>query len=170
MATTPAAADSPDATDAPAKPGMVPMIATVLVALLAGGGVGAYAVGPMLGPASPAAAKEEGGGGHGGEEEGGSAHLFKLDGVIVNPAGSRGQHHLITTVAYEVEAIEDEPRLRAAEVELRDHVSALLERKTLDQLTAPGIRDQLRSELRALAEPYLKAGSVKVFLPQYIVQ
>ena len=52
----------------------------------------------------------------------------------------------------------------------RDHVSALLERKTLDQLTAPGIRDQLRSELRALAEPYLKAGSVKVFLPQYIVQ
>jgi flagellar FliL protein len=146
------------------------VVATALVALLAGGGVGAFAVGPMLGPSTATADEAGGEGGHGGEAGAEDARFFKLDGVIVNPAGSRGQHHLITTVAFEVESADDEPRLRAAEVALRDKVSALLERKTLDELTAPGIRDQLRGELRALAEPYLKSGSVTVFLPQYIVQ
>lgn len=162
--------------EAAPAPKKLPMILTALVALVLGGAAGAFGVGPMLGPSSAGkAAAAEGGesggeGGHGAEGEGAKPAIFTLEGIVVNPAGSRGQHHLIATVAYEVEKAADEPRLREAEVPLRDKVSALLEAKTLDVLTSPGIRDQLRTELRALAEPYLSAGSVKVYLPQYIVQ
>lgn len=165
--------------EAPPAPKKLPMLMTALAALVIGGAAGAFGVGPMLGPsAAGGAPKAEaageggggGGGGHGAEGEAAAGTTFTLDGVIINPAGSRGQHHLIATIAFEVTVPADEARLRAAEVQLRDAVGSLLEQKTLDVLTSPGIRDQLRSELRALAEPYLAGGAVKVYLPQYIVQ
>lgn len=169
-----------DDTAPPSAPKKLPMIMTALAALVVGGAAGAFGVGPMLGPSSgggtdnggaePKAESGGAAGGHGAEGEAAAGTTFTLDGVIINPAGSRGQHHLIATIAFEVTAAADEPRLRAAEVPLRDAVGTLLEKKSLDVLTSPGIRDQLRTELRALAEPYLVDGSVKVYLPQYIVQ
>lgn len=161
------------AAEATPTPKRSSIVTTALAALVVGGAAGAFGVGPMLGPAAAAgeaAPAESGGGGHGTEGTAEAGTTFTLDAVIINPAGSRGQHHLITTIAFKLDVAADEPRLRAAEIPLRDAVGALLERKTLDMLTSPGIRDQLRTELRALAEPYLVAGSVKVYLPQYIVQ
>lgn len=137
--------------------------------LVVGGGIGAYGVGPMLAPttADAAAVDAEPAEGHG---EAAAPLLFTLEGIIVNPAGSRGQHHLITTVAFKLSAPADEVRLRSAEVALRDAVGSLLEKKTLDQLTAPGVRDRLRAELATLVASYVTAGTLTVYLPQYIVQ
>jgi flagellar FliL protein len=153
---------------------MMPTVGVALAALAAGLGVGAMVVGPRMAgaaPASEAAAESEGGaeGGHGPAAPAAST-LFTVDGLIVNPAGSRGQHHLIITVAFEVVDPAAHAKLRAAEVPMRDAMSALLESKTLDELTAPGIRERLRAELAPLAAKHVGKAAVRVFVPQYIVQ
>lgn len=148
-----------------------PTILAVAASLLVGGAVGAFGVGPALGPQAAAESTEATAAGEG--EHGAAAPaalMFTLDGVIVNPAGSRGQHHLITTVAFKLTAAADEARLRGAEVALRDEVGGLLEQKSLDELTAPGARDRLRDELKRLVQSYVTVGTVTVYLPQYIVQ
>lgn len=154
-------------------PGLVPTLGVALVALGAGFGVGMMVVGPRMASAAPAAEAEAGGeeasGGHGPAAEAAPA-LFTVDGLIVNPAGSRGQHHLIITVSYDIADPVALAKLRAAEVPLRDAISSLLESKTLDQLTAPGIRERLKGELAPLAATYVGKAPVKVFVPQYIVQ
>jgi len=165
-------AATPGAEARPAS-GLVPTLGVALVALAAGFGVGMMVVGPKLASAAPTAeaaaegAAEEGG--HGPATAEASA-LFTVDGLIVNPAGSRGQHHLIITVSFDIADPAALARLRAAEVPLRDAISSLLESKTMDQLTAPGIRDQLRVELAPLATAYVGKVPVRVFVPQYIVQ
>jgi len=162
---------APPEAEARPTPGLVPTLGVALVALGAGFGVGMMVVGPKMASAAPSteAAAEEAGGGHGPAAPSASA-LFTVDGLIVNPAGSRGQHHLIITVAFEVADPAEQAKLRAAEVPLRDAISSLLEGKTLDQLTAPGIREQLKGELAPLTAAYIGKAPVKVFVPQYIVQ
>lgn len=161
------------AAEARPSPGLVPTLGVALVALGAGFGVGMLVVGPKLASAAPGAEAEAAGGdeagGHGPATEAPPA-LFTVDGLIVNPAGSRGQHHLIITVSFDIADAAALAKLRAAEVPLRDAISSLLESKTLDQLTAPGIRDQLKGELAPLAAAHVGKVPVKVFVPQYIVQ
>ena len=140
-----------------------------MAALLAGGATGVFAIGPMLGPAEPAT-EQASGGGHGAEGAVAPTLTWTLDGIIVNPAGSRGQNHLIATIAWQVTTAADEARLRAAEIELRDKVGSLLERNTLEQLTAPGVRDRLRTELAQVVSDHLTDGEAVVYLPQFIVQ
>ncbi|HRP07976.1 MAG TPA: flagellar basal body-associated FliL family protein, partial [Gemmatimonadales bacterium] len=145
--------------------------AMAVAALLAGGATGVFAIGPMLGPGDASAAPESGGGGgHGSPAVESQSLVWTLDGVIVNPAGSRGQNHLIATIAWKVTTAADEARLRGAEIELRDKVGSLLELNTLEQLTAAGARDRLRAELAQVVGGYLVDGGAEVFLPQFIVQ
>lgn len=162
---------SPAGEAAPAKRNGMMSIVTIVAALAVGLGVGRQVVGPMLGPGSGEheESAEEVGEGHG-AEAGGPTLLYSIDGVIVNPAGSRGRNHLILTVVYKVAVAADEARLRAVDVVLRDGIASMLERKSIETLTNAGIRDQLRSELAAIAAPYVKGGPVTVYLPQFIVQ
>jgi flagellar basal body-associated protein FliL len=161
---------TPDSTESPAaapRAGMMPMLAIGLVALGAGAGVGRFVVAPRLAPA--AGVETPANDGHGGEEAA-TKHVVKIDGVIVNPAGSRGQHHLIVSVAVEVASVEDHAALTEAETALRDRIGSLLEQQTVEVLSAPGARDRLRAELAALVAPYVHGPQAEVFLPQYILQ
>jgi flagellar basal body-associated protein FliL len=149
------------------RAGLVPMLAVGVVALAAGAGVGRLVVAPRLSPSSAVegvAADDE----HGAPPV--AKHQFRIDGVIVNPAGTRGQHHLIVSVAFEVAQVEDHAALKAAEVALRDRIGSLLEQRTVDALSAPGVRDLLRGELATLAAEYVHGRPVQVYLPQYILQ
>jgi flagellar basal body-associated protein FliL len=106
--------------------------------------------------------------------EAGKAPVYKLDNIIVNPAGSQGQRFLMCSVAIE----SDDPKaldlLREHEIELRDRVITMLAKQTLDRLTAESARDSLRGELLAVIKPSLgpdgQATELKVFLPQFVVQ
>lgn len=155
---------------APARAGGIKNVITIVLALAIGFGAGRQFVGPLFASSSAEHGEEEAAGdGHGGGAAAPSL-VYTLDGIIVNPAGSRGRNHLIVTVAYKVSTAADEAKLRGAEVMLRDAVAEMLERKSIDELTGAGIRDQLRTELTAIAQPYLKGGKVEVYLPQFIVQ
>lgn len=177
----------------PAAPPIL-LIVVIVVALAAGAASGALLVAPRLIHAKQAKAfaaaqeelasgghgkkgkkkdkKDEKGGSHG--AEGGKSPIFRLDNLIVNPAGAQGQHFLMCSVAFELEDSKLGDILREHEVELRDGVISTLESQSMTQLTAPGARDSLRSRIAAVAMPLLgedgEDTELKVFLPQFVIQ
>ena len=192
-----AAAPAPAPKKAGPAPPPVLLIVVIVAALAAGAASGALLVAPRLIHAKQAKAfaaaeadlaggghgkkgkkgkqkdkKDEKGGSHG--AEGGKSPIFRLDNLIVNPAGAQGQHFLMCSVAFELEDSKLGDILREHEIELRDRVISTLESQTMTQLTAPGARDSLRHRIAAVTIPILGVDGedteLKVFLPQFVIQ
>lgn len=157
---------------------MLPLIVTLMT--LAGGAVGVMVVAPKLVARQAMAAGleaepgEEAGEDHGaaeGEAGGAKGPMFKIDNLIVNPAGSQGARFLMVSVAVETPDAAFEEHLRRREPQIRDVVIALLEQKTMEQLAQPGMRDTLKLQLSDTIS--VIAGVTKplrVFLPQFVIQ
>lgn len=166
MASDTAAQPDASPSDHPAKSGgsklLLPVV--IIIAAALGGGIGAFVVAPRLGPDKAAHAKA------GAAAAGAEARVFRLDNMVVNPAGSAGTRFLMVSVAFEVSP-ELEPVLRAHEVQVRDLVTATLEQQTLDMLTRPGARDSLKQALAAAVAPITGGPDhVRVYLPQLVIQ
>ena len=181
-----AAAEDADKAPPPAKPGValpVMLIGVVAGALVAGAALGGLLVAPQVNRMRHTAAvsaltepkhKRTQKQGKDKKGEAGKPTVYKLDNIIVNPAGSQGQRFLMCSVAIE----SDDPKaldlLREHEIELRDRVIALLARQTLDRLSAETARDSLRAELLTVIRPTLGPEAqgvvLHVFLPQFVVQ
>lgn len=179
----------------PAAPAPLILAVVGLVGLLAGAGAGVFVVAPRFMPASATAGEHgEGGGdekghgkkkddkGHGkkdekgkkeegghGEKAGGS--VYRVDNLIVNPAGSMGQRFLMATVAFDFSDPKLNEEVRAREVEVRDRIIATFESQTLEDLTRPGARDSLRAHLHAAILPIAgEDAEFEVYLPQFVIQ
>lgn len=160
-----------------AGPAPVVLIGVVAAALIAGGAVGAFLVGPRFVPKAAAkttaAAEGEGAAEHSkkgkhGEEK---KSVHKIENLIVNPAGSQGARFLMTTVAIEVSDEKTIDLLRDRDVQVRDRVIAMFESKSLEDLTRPGSREKLKRELEELIEPIAgNPASLHVYLPQFVIQ
>jgi|CXWL01.1.fsa_nt_gi flagellar FliL protein len=158
----------PIAEDVPAASGgKLPIIAAA-GALLVGALAGMFVIAPRLPGAPPAAAEANAAEGEGGEAP--KKVLFQLENVIVNPAGSQGQRFIVATVAFEVSSEPIRNLLHESETQIRDAVTGVLEKKTVEELLATGARDSLRSAFAAVVKPYLKGEKVQVFIPQFLVQ
>ena len=160
------------------------LLLPVLIALVGGLGGGVVAVtvvaphvikpaaaAPATQPA-PAPAPEPKAGAAGAPGEGAEpGKLVKLEGLIVNPAGSQGTRFLMASVAFETTRPTDQAILQARDVQVRDLVTSLLEKQSIAVLTAPGARDTLRAQLAQVVLPLLPAGGhVNVYISQLVVQ
>ncbi|MGH7741115.1 MAG: flagellar basal body-associated FliL family protein [Candidatus Eiseniibacteriota bacterium] len=152
------------------------MIAAV-VSLLVGAGVGMFVLGPKLigsrGVHAVPAANAETASGKGDAKADAKAKpvLFKLDNIIVNPAGAQGAHFLMASVAFEVPDDRVETRLRDREVQVRDVVIATLERQTMETLVQPGVRDAIKHDLTEAVTPIAAPTAwLHVYLPQFVIQ
>ncbi|MEO8450416.1 MAG: flagellar basal body-associated FliL family protein, partial [Gemmatimonadota bacterium] len=98
--------------------------------------------------------------------------LFKMDNLIVNPAGSQGTRFLMVSVAVATPSGEVAEQLRADEAVIRDVVIALLERKSMEMLALPGIRDSIKNQLSDTISALVghSADKLKVYLPQFVIQ
>lgn len=179
-----AAAAATEAAAPPAKKtGMV--IGLLVAGLVLGGATGTFVLAPRLSPKIPTVAGDstaehgEGGaaegegaeGEHGKEGEGAAPKMVTLDNIIVNPAGSQGSRFLMTSVAIATEDEKLETSLRDRQVELRDKVTTVLEVMTMQQLTAPGARDTVKTRVQAMIVTMLGGKPrVKVFIPQFVIQ
>lgn len=141
-------------------------------ALVAGAVIGMMVVGPKFAPktAGAAPAEQEASEAEHGGKEGEKPALVKLDNLIVNPAGSDGSRYLVITVAFEVKDAKAQAKLSEADVQLRDAVSSMLERRTLADLTLLGARDSIRRELTEVARPFAGGAAVRTFIPQFLIQ
>ncbi len=186
------AGDDAAAAKAPAKGGPpFVLIGVIAGALVAGAALGTFLVAPRVNAARHTAAvkaamqpehgkgkkhkkddKEKGGKEKHGEA--GKSPVYKLDNIIVNPAGSQGQRFLMCSVAIESEDSKALDTLREHEIELRDRVVTLLSQQTLDRLTDQAARDSIRTSLLHVITPVLgdeaEDADLKVYLPQFVVQ
>ena len=175
---------------APARPKVtlpLMLIGVVAGGLVAGAALGSLLVAPQVNRMRHAAAMASASGPHDkhakkeskskmekkkGEE--GKAPVYKIDNLIVNPAGSQGQRFLMCTVAIESDDSKALETLREHEIELRDRVITLLSKQSLDRLTAESARESLRTELLLAIKPALGPDDqdveLKVYLPQFVVQ
>jgi flagellar protein FliL len=167
---------------------MGPML--LMIAGLAGGGLGgvagAFLVAPRLagGASAPAAtttsataSPSEAGDAEGAKGDKKNAkgpvpgRIYRIDNVIVNPAGSDGTRFLMASVAYEIQTEAAEQTLHAHEVQMRDDVIGVLETMTMDRLLAPHARDSIKVQLLELARKVLGPQvPVDVYLPQFVIQ
>jgi flagellar FliL protein len=163
----------------------------LVIAGLAGGGLGgvagAYLVAPRLagGGAAPAAAsaaatpageaakpaKAAKAGEKGAEKGGEAARLYRIDNVIVNPAGSDGTRFLMASVAYQIADEASEKLLQAHEIQLRDDVVGALESMSMPRLTQPHARDSIKVQLLIIVHRILGPDAqVDVYMPQFVIQ
>ena len=156
----------------------LPMLLGAVVGALALGGVlGSLVLGPRIvasrGPqnASHEEAASEGKKDHGKKKSEKKPEVYRLENLIVNPAGSQGSRFLMATVAVEVPDEESVSQLREHEVQIRDAVTSVLEAQTMEMLTRAGARDSLRHQLAAVVGPLAdEAAWVRVYLPQFVIQ
>lgn len=159
------------------KPGGPMLAIAAVVSLVLGAGLGTFVLGPKLTSARGAhAATAANAEAPSGKSDGkADAHakpvLFKLDNIIVNPAGAQGTHFLMASVAFEVPDDRVETRLRDREVQVRDVVIATLERQTMESLVQPGVRDAIKRDLTAAVTPIAAPTAwIRVYLPQFVIQ
>jgi flagellar FliL protein len=170
-------AEAPEENSENAAAGAAPSPAKGKVMMMAVGGliVGAAAgflgIGPIVAKnkaSTPARVEGKAAKGEG-EKSGGAT--WPLENLVLNPAGSNGSRFLMVNATFE---LKDEAAKEAAkdkEAETRDVILALLSKKTVDQLTDIGQRDQIKKEVLAAVAPIFPKGVVtKVFFPQFVIQ
>lgn len=103
--------------------------------------------------------------------EGGKAVTkFSLEDITVNIADTRGNRFVRAAVYFEAEAPVLE-ELEANRARMIDTVGQVLSTKTLDQLTSPNIRGNLREELLGVINPTLKQGHIEnLYFTDLLVQ
>jgi flagellar FliL protein len=169
-----------------AKSGLMPvLISSITVGVLLGG-VGfalAYYVLPSRLAQQPAAAaapvdvatpivkeKTERAVGDAGAASGKAVTKFTIEEITVNIADTRGNRFVRAGVDFEAapEVLEE---LEANRPRMIDTLGQVLSTKTLDELTSPNIRGNLRTELLGIINPTLKAGRVdNLYFTDLLVQ
>jgi flagellar FliL protein len=149
----------------------------VMMAVIAGGAFGGFSYGPKIvasiaSQEHEAEAEPETDQNHAEEaHEEVTGKFLELENLLVNPAGSRGERFLMVSVAFEVPDEAALEHLHEREIQVRDMVSATLEALTLDDLTHPGARDELKQNLLEAVKPFSgSAAWVRVYLPRFVIQ
>ena len=161
------------------------LLAVTAAALLGGAAIGDFLVAPRIvaasrarpeaKPAADAEAPEANRSGSGdskadkGKKSNEKPATYRMDNIIVNPAGSNGTRFLMASVAVEVSDKTLQAAMKERDAELRDAVISALERQSLEVLLKQGARDTLRHEIEASIERVMNV-PVRVFLPQFVVQ
>jgi flagellar FliL protein len=168
---------------APAKPGMMLVIAGLVGGLVIGGLGGSFALGPVLAKklAAPKSAEaattedkeksEEGGHGEKGEKKAG-ASVQMMENLVLNPAGSNGTRFLMASVAAEVKDDKVKDEMAGRDAELRDAVLRILGERTVDQLADMSLREALKKELIDSLNSKLQSKTAvkRVYFPQFVIQ
>jgi len=154
----------------PAKPNPLPTLLGIAGgALVAGAALGFFLVAPRVvaaRSAAPATAHAEKKGEKGKPSK---PATYRMDNIIVNPAGSNGTRFLMASVAIELDDAKIGDTLHDKDVELRDAVISTIEKQSLEAITRPGARDTLRNQLVLKLAPIIGA-TPRVFLPQFVLQ
>ena len=152
---------------APAAAGKRNLIILAVAGLVAGAAAGLFGVGPILAKKkaeTPVVAHEP-------EPKGGAAITNKIENIVLNPAGTNGQRFLMVTAAFQVKDAETDAQMKEHEAEIRDHMLALLSKKTVEELTDAAQRDAIKKEVLDAVSPMFAKGSVlKVLFTQFVVQ
>jgi flagellar basal body-associated protein FliL len=97
--------------------------------------------------------------------------VYRVENIIVNPSGSEGAHFLMASVAIQVEDDHVVEAMRAHDDAVRDRVISVLEKESIESLSAAGARDTLRTRIAAALASFTgSADPTHIYLPQFVIQ
>jgi len=135
--------------------------------LISGAAAGLFGVGPIFAKRKAEKPAPE----HVTEAKTEAAVNHSIENIVLNPAGTNGQRFLMVTAAFQVKDAETDALMKEHEAEIRDHMLALLSKKTVEELTDPLQRDPIKKEvLDAVAPMFPKGAVLKVLFTQFVVQ
>jgi flagellar FliL protein len=95
----------------------------------------------------------------------------RMQGLVVNPAGSAGNRYLAVSLAFESKSRSVEEEIQRKKVVVRDAVLSLLSEQTVDELADPSQRDELKSMLREETNGILRSGTVdRLYFTEFVLQ
>ena len=95
----------------------------------------------------------------------------RLDGLVVNPAKSGGNRYLAVSIAFEAGEVSVETELKNKKVVVKDAVLRLLSERTVDELSDPGQRDDLKAALIKETNRILTKGTVdRLYFTEFVLQ
>ena len=165
----PAGDDAGSSSDeaAPKPAGKRGVLIMAIAGVLAGSAVGMFAVGPVVAKrraAAAAAAPKH-------EAPLAAAVIHSVENLVLNPAGSGGTRFLMVTATFELRDGEVEQQMKDHDAEVRDHILAMLGKKTVEELSDITLRDGMKQEvLAAVSGLFPKGGVRKVFFAQFVIQ
>lgn len=96
--------------------------------------------------------------------------LFEIEDIIVNPANTKGEQLLLTSLAFDVpeEAIQKD--LEKKQILVKDLVISILSSKTIHQLSDTSYKDSLRTEISNQVQSMFSDLTIKkVYFSKYII-
>jgi len=107
----------------------------------------------------------------GGTAPGEYGSFTQLDGLVVNPAGSGGNRYLAVSIAFEAGEAAVETELQNKKVVVKDAVLRLLSERTVEELSDPGRRDNLKAALLKETNRILTNGAVdRLYFTEFVLQ
>ena len=96
--------------------------------------------------------------------------IYTVDDIIVNPANSKGEQLLLTSLAFDVQSEENKVELKSKEVLIKDMILSILASKNTRMLSNINLRDSLRTEISSKVENFLPGITInKVYFSKYIL-
>jgi flagellar FliL protein len=98
-------------------------------------------------------------------------HIYSVNDIIVNPAGTDGKKLLLTSIGFDVASEESFKELESKEILVKDMIITILSEKSLQNLKLWSYKDSLRQEIAGTMKNFLPGIQVnKVYFSKFIIQ
>jgi flagellar FliL protein len=99
-----------------------------------------------------------------------AAHIYTIEDLIINPAGTNGQRLLLLSVGFGVPTEEKAAVIKDNEVVIKDLILNTVSQKTLSTLSSADQKDSLKIELASKINNLLpKADIESVYFSKYVL-
>lgn len=96
--------------------------------------------------------------------------LFEIEDIIVNPANTKGEQLLLTSLAFDVPDEIIQKDLEKKQILVKDLVISILSSKTIHQLSDTSYKDSLRAEISKQVQSMFSDLIInKVYFSKYII-
>ena len=95
----------------------------------------------------------------------------RMDGLVVNPAGSDGSRYLAVSIAFESKAEGIRAEMEQKKVVVKDAILTHLSEQTAESLSDPARRDTLKQQLIEETNSILTSGSIdRLYFTEFVLQ
>ena len=104
------------------------------------------------------------------EAEGAPQHIYSVDDLIINPAGTNGQRLLLLSVGFGVSTEESKKVLEENEIVIKDKILSAMSKKSLSLLSKVEMKDSLKVEIADKINSALPDAKIKnVYFSKYVL-
>ncbi|MBI4831962.1 MAG: flagellar basal body-associated FliL family protein, partial [Candidatus Lindowbacteria bacterium] len=97
--------------------------------------------------------------------------FYRIDPIIVNPAGSNGERYLKAKVALETHDADVQAEIEKRLPQIKNQINNVLSSKTISQIQTNEDRERLRREIQNRVNNLLEGGQVyNVYFEEFVYQ